>query len=436
MNVIVEITTLTNGGDGLGRVDGKAVFVSGAVPGDVVNCRLDVDKKRYAKGTLLDIVTAAPQRIQPECQHFAECGGCDWQMLSYAQQCAWKARLLRENCQHQLDIAENVILPLCPSAQPFGYRSRAQLKCYTSKNVFHVGFYQRASHKVVDVLSCPVVDPRINALIPVLRQLFNTTNYAGDVAQIDVAVGDGGLARIVIHYVGSKSERFCAWLATEIAAHELACWVQTADAALCHIKGDAGISISVDKPALTLEYAPGGFAQINLAQNRALVALVVEAVCGDDSPCSNAVAQAHIFDLYCGMGNFSLPLARRVRQVTGVEGNAGSIRDAQSNARVNGITNVDFHVANVGKFMQAAQRHHDGPDIVVLDPPRAGVKELLALLVEQRAQRIVYVSCDQQTMLRDVRELCSACYRVHSIRPVDMFPQTAHTEVVVVLDLL
>ncbi|MDY0190420.1 MAG: class I SAM-dependent RNA methyltransferase [Desulfuromonas sp.] len=436
MNVSVEITTLTNGGDGLGRVNGKAIFVSGAVPGDVVNCRLDVDKKRYAKGTVLDIVTAAPQRIMPECPHFTICGGCDWQMLSYAEQCGWKERLLRENCSHQLDVTANSILPLCPSVQPFGYRSRAQFKCKQSAKGFHLGFYQRGSHSIVDIDSCPVVDPRINSLIPVLRQLFQETPYAGAVGQIDVAVGDGGVPRLVVHYSGNKSKSFCRWLLQELASDELSCWVQTSATTLVHIKGESAISISVDSPALNLEYAPGGFAQINLAQNRALVDIVVAAVCGAGSPCGRAVDQAHIFDLYCGMGNFALPLARRVRKVTGVEGNAGSINDARKNALANGLTNVDFHVANVEKFMQAAQRSYAAPDIVVLDPPRAGVKELLALLIAQRAQRIVYVSCDQQTMLRDVRELCSACYRVQSIMPVDMFPQTAHTEVVAILDLL
>lgn len=436
MNVAVEITTLTNGGDGLGRVDGKAVFVNGAVPGDVVNCRLDVDKKRYAKGTLLNIVTASPQRIKPECAHFTACGGCDWQMLSYADQCAWKERLLGENCQHQLDIPENVILPLSASAQPFGYRSRAQFKCHQDSKGFHLGFYQRGSHKVVDIASCPVLDARIDVLIPALRQVFGAAEYATDVGQIDVAVGDGGVPRVVVHYAGSQVECFCAWLAIQLAGHGLACWVQTADEDLFHIQGDTGIFIAVDNPELRLEYAPGGFAQINLAQNRVLVDLVVAAVCGDSSPCHNALAQAHIFDLYCGMGNFSLPLARRVAKVTGVEGNAGSIRAAQKNALVNGFTNIDFHVANVGKFMQGSSLHQTSPDIIVLDPPRAGVKELLSLLIDTRARRIVYVSCDQQTMLRDVRELCCGHYCVHSIRPVDMFPQTAHTEVVAILDLL
>jgi len=435
MNVTVEITTLTNGGDGLGRVDGKAVFVSGAVPGDVVSCRIDKDKKRYAKATLLDIITPSPQRIQPGCRHFDRCGGCDWQMLDYVEQCRWKERLLRENCQHQLNREENRVRPLYSSAQTLGYRSRVQFKCCQSGHAFHLGFFQRASHKVVDVDSCPVVDARINELIRTLRQLFAGTKHAANIAQIDVAVGDAGLPRIVVHYTGRALEVFCVWLTEAIASLELACFVQSTDGNLRHIQGDECITIAVDNPPLNLAYAPGGFAQINLRQNRLLVDLVVEAVCSCDTlPCT--LEQAHVLDLYCGMGNFSLPLARRVGQVTAVEGNAGSIRDAKRNATLNGVDNVVFYTANVARFLRSQQQDQNAAQIVILDPPRAGVKELVPLLIEQRHRRIVYVSCDQQTMLRDVRELCAVCYRVHSVQPLDMFPQTAHTEVVAILDLV
>lgn len=423
MSVIVDITTLTHGGDGLGRLDGKAVFVSGAIPGDQVRCRLTVEKKRYAKGRLLEVIQSAPSRVEPPCQHFSECGGCDWQQLSYEDQCGWKERLFRDNCHHQLDIDPAVVKPLVQSPQQMGYRSRVQLKCSVSGDKFLLGFYRRASHSVVDICRCLVVDPRIEHLISPLRQLFDKSSYARQVTQVDVAVGDGGTPRIVIHFKGNKLDNFVQWLQQNAGHVEGSLFVQDVHSeSTQHVRGEVGVSIGVGRPAITLTYGIGGFAQINLKQNRHLVEMVLREaqLCDDDT----------VLDLYCGMGNFSLPLARQVKHVIGVEGYAPSIASAEKNAAATGCENVTFHSCRVEQFMGTMS---EKVDIVVLDPPRAGAKEALVPLLKLKPRSIVYVSCDQQTLLRDLTVLIDGGYQLESIQPIDMFPQTAHTEVLAVL---
>ncbi|OQY25140.1 MAG: 23S rRNA (uracil(1939)-C(5))-methyltransferase RlmD [Desulfobacteraceae bacterium 4572_35.2] len=423
MSVVVDITTLTNGGDGLGRLDGKAVFVSGAIPGDQVRCQLTVEKKRYAKGRLLEVVQSSPMRVEPQCQHFSECGGCDWQQLSYEDQCGWKERLFRDNCQHQLNVDHAVIKSLVKSPQQMGYRSRVQFKCGMGTAGFLLGFYQRASHSVVNVDCCPVVDPRIELLIEPLRQLFDASPYARHVIQIDVAVGDVGTPRIVIHFKGNKLDSFTLWLRQDAGHIEGSLFVlDERSQQLQHIRGEVGVSIKFGTPAITLTYGVGGFAQINLEQNRRLVEMVVREarLCDGDT----------VLDLYCGMGNFSLPVARQVGQVIGVEGYEPSIVSAKKNASAAGCENVMFHSCRVERFMELMTER---VDVVILDPPRAGAKEALAPLIKLKPRSIIYVSCDQQTLLRDLAVLIAGGYQLESIQPIDMFPQTAHTEVLAVL---
>lgn len=423
MSVVVDITTLTHGGDGLGRLDGKAVFVNGAVPGDRVRCQLTVDKKRYAKGRLLEVVQPALNRIDPPCQHFSDCGGCDWQQLSYEDQCGWKERLFRENCHHQLGVDSVVVKPLARSPQQLGYRSRVQFKCSVASDGFRLGFYRRASHSVVNVQCCPVIDPQIQSLIAPLRQLFDASPYARLVSQIDVAVGDTGVPRVVLHFKGGKLNHFGQWLhqnARHVDGSLLVLDGRSQQLQL--IRGEVGVSIEVAMPAITLTYGVGGFAQINLKQNRQLVEMVVREaqLCRDDT----------VLDLYCGMGNFSLPVARQVKQVIGVEGYGPSIDSAKKNAAAAGCTNVMFHSCRVESFIESMTHK---VDVVILDPPRAGAKEAVVPLLKLEPRSILYVSCDQQTLLRDVIMLIAGGYQLESIQPIDMFPHTAHTEVLAVL---
>ncbi|WP_321531516.1 class I SAM-dependent RNA methyltransferase [uncultured Desulfuromonas sp.] len=422
----LTVTTLAHGGAGLGHHDGKAVFVFGAIPGDRIRCHIVQNKKRYARADLVEILDPSDLRQEPACSHFGDCGGCDWQQLSYEQQCQWKQRLFADSCVRHGHIEQGSVRAFVPAPQEFGYRSRVQFKCGNAAQGFVLGFYRRGSHDVIDVRQCPVVAPPIAAQMTAWRTLFDGSVYASFVSQIDVAVGCDDALRTIVHYHGTETNAFCSWLAGCLNAVDGAVLVQSGHksgkSALTVLRGQANLAIRVDDPPLELHYGPGGFAQVNLAQNRQLVARVIEA--------AEVTAEDCVLDLYCGMGNFSLPLARCAGEVVGVEDYAPSIASAADNRDALGLDNATFHACSVKDFLGRWKR---AADVIVLDPPRSGARDAVAGIMGCRPRRIVYVSCDQQTLMRDITALAQA-YTVTSIQALDMFPQTCHTEVLAVLD--
>jgi len=283
-----------------------------------------------------------------------------------------------------------------------------------------MGFYRAGTHYVVDMARCPITDDRLNDLLPVLRSLLGNSAFANLIPQIDLAVGDDGRRRVVIHFLGSEPGTFCDWLKQPARKIEASLFVQSGrKETLRQVYGEEDLHIQVAEPPLTLGYGPGGFAQINLDQNRCLVAEVLAA--------AGLTGRERVLDLFCGMGNFSLPLARQAASVTGVEDFEPSINKARQNARANGIDNVRFFARPAEGALQALSQEVPF-DLVVLDPPRSGAygvaKELSALQVP----RILYISCDPSTLARDLQPLLHHGYALAWSRPFDLFPQTFHTE--------
>ncbi|MFA5699850.1 MAG: class I SAM-dependent RNA methyltransferase [Desulfuromonas sp.] len=460
----LEITSLVHGGAGLGRLpDGRAVFVPLSVPGDRVRYRIRKEYARYAKAELEAVLSPSAHRVAPECTYFGACGGCDWQMLPYPYQCEWKQRLLHQSLVHNLgEQAAAALDSFLPAASPTGYRCRAQLKCSNLQNYFKLGFYRPGTHRVVGVDSCLILHPQLNALLAPLQRLFHKTRYAAHLEQIDAAVDDSEHpqvhTRLVIHYTGIDVKDFVAWLKTQMGTWDVAVVVSVRPAQkapkdsrgrgrggakrrayrlspserrLVCVQGDAELKLDIGAAGLALACAPGDFTQVNLAQNRKLVELVVNLATAEGGTGIDDV----IYDLYCGVGNFALPLALRGGEVVGVEANSGAIAQARKNAELASISNVRFVCADVANFLARAGTTGEKPTTVVLDPPRAGAKEVVAALPATGVKRIVYVSCDQQTLMRDLKSLTAAGYALHYIRGLDMFPHTHHCEVVALLEL-
>ena len=423
MIVELTITTLAHGGSGLGHHDGKAVFVQGAVPGDRVQCRIFQNKKRYARAELMAVLEPSAVRQTPPCPYFGDCGGCDWQQLPYDEQCRWKQQLFADSCERHGHIDPAQVLPLVSARQTLAYRSRVQFKCHNTPDGFVLGFFRRGSHYVIDIDHCPVIASQLSALIAPLRQLFDGSAYASVVPQIDVATGSDDRCRIVVHFLGAQPDHFHQWLYERTESWDAAVLVQSGrKSSLCQLHGDSDLVIEVDEPPVALRYGPGGIAQVHLEQNRALVDLVITR--------AGVSATDRVLDLYCGMGNFSLPLARRAASVVGVEDYPLSIDYAKRNSAAQGFENTRFFARAVESFMPQWQ---EPVDVIVLDPPRSGAREALDGILACRPRKIVYVSCDQQTMMRDLKVLGQG-YQVVSIQAVDMFPQTCHTEAVAVLE--
>jgi 23S rRNA (uracil1939-C5)-methyltransferase len=424
----LEIESLAFGGNGVARFDGRVIFVRGAVPGDLVWARLTKEKKRYAEGGAVRFEQEASQRCEPACPVFGECGGCQWQMLPYAAQLEHKEQIFRDALQRQCGVDPQRIAPILASPDQWYYRSRVQFKCRAlSDGTLAIGFYRHASHFVIDIDSCPVAAPAFNKLLPALRELLQRTPYAAQVSQIDMEIGAGESVRLVLHYAGDNAAGLAESLRHLQKIQPLAIFLKTGPKSnLRHVEGPAELKIEVDSPTLELAYGAGGFAQINLTQNQRMVAEALRLAAPE--------ADWRVLDLYCGMGNFSLPFARRVESLVAVEEHAGSIRQGKSNARHNRLTNVDF-VARPAEGAYAAFAGKRGFDLVILDPPRAGAKEVVVDLLRQRVKRILYVSCDPMTLARDLKLLLAGGYRVIESRPLDMFPQTYHLESLTLLEL-
>jgi len=426
MTVELTIDSLAFGGSGVGRLDGKAVFVPLTAPGDRIRCRIVKDKGRWAEAELVELIVPAPHRIPPSCPVFGRCGGCQWQHLPYDEQARAKAAIFSDLLVRQAGATAEVVLPIVSAPRPFGYRSRAQFKCHNSPRGFVLGFFRRGSHYVEDIVTCPLVAPTLNELLPGLRAAISATTVAERVPQIDLALDDDGARRAVVHVLPGAEKTIAAALEPFAREVKLALFLQVGrKEGMLPVCGAAELTIQCDEPALRLGYGPGGFAQINLEQNRALVtaALSVAQLQGGE----------RILDLFCGMGNFSLPLARRCREVIGVEDYAPSIAQARQNAAANGIANVRFLARPAAGTL--TELSAVAPfDLVFLDPPREGAFDVCRELQAVRPSRILYVSCDPATLSRDLKPLLHNGYRLVSSQPFDFFPQTHHIESLTVLE--
>jgi len=420
------IETLAFGGRGIGHLDGKAVFVPLTAPGDLVRCRLTRDKLRYAEAQLEKLLSPGPDRCPPHCPVFGQCGGCQWQHLSYPAQVSWKQRILHEILIRQAGLESVELAEFAASADPFNYRSRVQLKVHAAPNGVAVGFFRTGSHFVIDIEQCPIADPRLNQLIPWIRELVSAAPRPDRIPQVDAGVGDDGALRLVVHLAADFPRTWHRQVTHLAEQAGYALFLQQGrKQTLERLAGDPNLQVWVDNPRLTLSYGPGGFAQVHAEQNRRLVAEVLKA--------ARLTGSERVLDLYCGMGNFSLPLARHCYSLLGIEDYAPSIAMARENASRNNITNASFHARPAESIAEG--QPPDGPiDLVLLDPPRSGAAALIKPLLELLPKTILYLSCDPMTQARDLRPLLHGGYRLRYARGFDLFPQTYHIESFVVLD--
>jgi len=407
-----------NGGAGLARHQGQVVFIPHAVVGDTVSCRVTKSKKNFLETEIVEILEPAPARQTPKCPVAGDCGGCQWQHLPYSEQLHWKESLFRESLNRQCGSDPDKILAIVPAPNEWNYRSRVQVKCCHTDAGFTTGFYRPKSHFVVSVDHCPIIAPELNNLLVQLRDEFNGTPYAYHIQQIDLAVDDNGKSSIVVHYSDSDYLSLVEFLESKKLVADVLIKSDT-KGELINVQGDGVLQISVDQPPIALSYATSGFAQINLQQNRALVDNVLKL--------ANLTGGEQVLDLYCGMGNFSLPLARRAKHVIGIEESPLSIEMARANGRQNKIVNVEFYSRSAEGALTFFLRQ-ERIDLLVLDPPRSGASATMGELLETPVEKVIYVSCDPQTLARDLNLLITGGYELVSSQPFDMFPQTHHCE--------
>jgi len=418
-----QVTGLTHDGEGVVH-GGKTAFVAGALPGERIRFQRTRRHRQHDDAELLDVLQASAQRVIPRCPHFGVCGGCVLQHLSPPAQLAAKESELRDALTRVARAAP--ARWLSPLEGPhWGYRRRARLgaKFVRKKGTVVVGFRERAAPLIAQLRTCDVLAPPAGALIAPLAALLTELGIRERVPQIEVAVAANGTA-FVLRVLAAPSAEDERRLEAFAAEHGVRVYLQPAGLDSVHQLGRAAEPLNYRLPGFDLEmqFAPTDFIQVNAAVNEALVQRAVELL--------ELTPAARVLDLYCGLGNFSLPLARHAAQVVGVEGDPTLVARACGNARHNGLVNAEFHVADLSAapeallpWMQRAYTH------VLLDPPRTGAREVLTALARLAPQRLLYISCHPGTLARDLGVLVhDHGFTLVAAGVVDMFPHTAHVE--------
>ncbi|MEX2150788.1 MAG: 23S rRNA (uracil(1939)-C(5))-methyltransferase RlmD [Steroidobacteraceae bacterium] len=424
-----DIVSLDHDGRGVARIDGKAVFVPGALPGETVLLQRKRRRRRHDEAELLEVLQPAPERVVPRCRHFGSCGGCTLQHLSHDAQLAAKGRMVADELARIGGVEPERWLP--PLSGPvWAYRRRARLGCkfVDRKDRVLVGFRERGSPYIAELERCEILSAPVGGLIDKLAALVGTLEIRRRVAQIEVAVADDATA-LVLRVLDEPPVTDLAGLRAFAAAEAVEIYLQRGGLETVTPLSPPAQPLRYELPGLPagIEFAPTDFIQVNGELNRAMIARAIELL--------EPRADDRLLDLFCGLGNFSLPLAAHVAAVTGIEGDAALVARAARNADRNGVTNARFCAADLSLPSAEAPWAQQDWDLVLLDPPRAGAREVLPVATASRPRRIVYVSCHPATLARDAGILVGQHgYRLKAAGIMDMFPHTSHVEAIALFE--
>jgi 23S rRNA (uracil1939-C5)-methyltransferase len=424
-----DIVDLSHEGHGVARLDGKAVFVTDALPGERVVLRRVRRHRNFDEAVLESVLEASPDRVVPSCPHYGTCGGCALQHLSPEAQLTFKQGQLLENLARLGSVAPERMLEPLPGPV-WGYRRRARLgiKHVPRKGRVVVGFRERAAPYVADLHGCSVLAPPLGTLIDPLAVLIGSLSIAARVPQAEVAVADNGCA-MVLRVLDPPSPEDLERLREFEREHGIRIYLQPGGPSSVAplTPGQAPLHYGLPEFGVTLEFEPTDFIQVNGALNETMVRRAVGLL--DPQPGDR------VLDLFCGLGNFSLPLARRCGHVLGVEGDAGLVSRAVRNAARQGIGNVEYITADLAAPVMDAPWATGRYDRVLLDPPRAGAREVLPVVGGCGASRVVYISCHPGSLARDAGLLVrDHGFRLVAAGVMDMFPHTIHVEAMAVFE--
>ena len=459
----VLVESLDQEGRGVAHADGKVIFIEGALTGETVSYSSYRKKPSFEQAQVTQIHKAASMRVQPKCKHFGVCGGCSMQHLDAGAQVAVKQRILEDSLWHIGKVKAETILPPI-HGQTWGYRERARISVrhVIKKGKTLVGFHEKRSSFVADMQSCEILAPKIAALIPLLAELIGGLSIRDKLPQIEVAVGEF-VDALVLRVMEPPSREDEAALRAFADKYEIQFWLQSGGpdtfvpfhplnavqplaeqmntesgegaaggtARKLPLRGNVSVpqlSYSLPEFGITMPFAPSEFTQVNSALNRVMVSRAMRLF--DPQP------GERIADFFCGLGNFTLPIARSGAQVVGIEGNAALVKRAQQNAAFNGLSaNTQFIAMNLFEMDEAALEKLGSFDKWLIDPPRDGAMELVKSLGcgkgggEHAPRRIVYVSCNPATLARDAQVLVQVHgYTLKAAGVMNMFPHTSHVE--------
>lgn len=419
------IESLDHEARGIARQDGKTIFVEGALPGEIVEYASFRRKPNYELAQLVSVLRRSNARVEPPCPHFNICGGCAMQHVDPATQVAVKQRVLEDTLWHVGRVRPDTILPpVYGAAWAYRHRARLGVRLVPSKGGVLIGFHERRSSYIADLRSCLVLPPEVSGLLEPLRALFAALSVADRLPQLEIAVGERctALSLRILAPLTTSDERLLREFADR---HQVVFYLQPKGPdSVYRFYPKEGSSLSYTLPEFGLEFAfkPTDFTQVNHAVNRILVAKALALL--DPQP------GERIADMFCGLGNFTLPIARRGASVVGVEGSPRLVERGRETAVANGLSDrVSFGVANLFECTAESFKALGHFDKMLIDPPREGAIELVKALDEEAPRRLVYVSCNAGTLARDAAILVAVKgYRLKAAGIVNMFPHTAHVE--------
>lgn len=413
----VTASALDANGQGIAHAEGKTIFVKGLLPQETARIRLTEEKRQFAKGEVINRLTTSEQRITPHCEYYERCGGCQQQHVPIALQRTTKAGVLSHLIKRETGVvisAEPVI-----AGAEYGYRRRARLGLrYQPEKGLVMGFRQERSNDLVMIKKCPVLKPQLNDLLSPLWTCLKQLTSVRDLGHVEMVLADNG-PLVILRHLSPLSESDKQSLCDFSQTHQITMYLagdNSEIARLTSIEKEPFYQIE----GLNLRFAPTDFIQVNDEINPKMVAQAIEWL--DLSP------EDRVLDLFCGMGNFTLPIAKHVSEVVGIEGVPALVEMAKKNAELNQLGNAHFWHADLSADFSAMSWSKEGFNKVLLDPARAGALEVMSHIVKLSAEKIVYVSCNPTTLARDSKILLDSGYQLTGLKMLDMFPQTGHLE--------
>lgn len=412
----VTCDSLDSFGQGVARHQGKALFIPGLLPGEQAEIRITEDKRQFSRGRVVKRLNDSAQRTTPRCPHYGVCGGCQQQHVNQALQQHSKVAALRNLLARETGVVmENITVV---GGEAYGYRRRARLAPSWNKRsgTLDMGYRQAKSNDVVDINRCPILRDGLEQLLTPLKTVLSSLAAVKRLGHVELVLADNG-AMIILRHLDPLSPQDRQRLLDFAAGRRVMVWLAADSESLECLAGEPPVYYVDD---LRLQFSPRDFIQVNDEINRRMVALAMEWLAPE--------AHERVLDLFCGMGNFTLPLAKRCGRVIGVEGVAALVANGQYNAQQNLLNNVTFHQSNLEDAVAEKPWANQGFDKILLDPARAGALGVMIPIAAWSPRRIVYVSCNPTTLARDSKVLMASGYVPARVAMLDMFPHSGHLE--------
>lgn len=426
------VNNLSHDGRGIANIEGKVTFISGALPEEKITYSIQRRQNAFDEAICVDILQPSPMRVKPICQHYGICGGCNLQHLQHEAQIDLKQKTVLEQLKHIAKvIPQEIMPPILGTSIHYRGKARLSVKHVAKKNKVLVGFHEKKGRFVADLSTCPILNQKFSNILDELSSLIAKLSIYQHIPQIEIACGDDANA-LVIRHLQEFTQHDLDLLHGFANQHEYQLFLQPnkTDSLHCITRDSNYLHYVSSIQNLKLYFKPTDFTQINSTINNQMVKKALELL----------EIQKHdvVLDLFCGIGNFTLPIATQALKVVGVEGSISAIEQAKYNAQQNNITNTEFHAFDLTKdFSQQPWCHtNHNYNKILLDPPRTGALECIKQLKDYKnIEKIVYISCNPATLARDCHELVhQQNYKMTKAGIIDMFPHTAHVETIVVLE--